>query len=198
MNPNMVRLHDFDRHKDRTAWNYCGTPPITDTYSGFHLSGGLSRLNQVLAGKWLDYLFIRTTVHNSAHVKAVLINFLDSYPVPRDSGKAAANAAAVNYGLELLQKAREDNGLRKDVLKELGHITAGNHYRKVVRYLTGDAEKHPLFFSELMQLGARFLGSHQVGSIYYNTFGNLGPIPFRLFPQEPAIFFEPGWVSEIG
>jgi hypothetical protein len=212
LNPNMVRLHDFDDYKDLTPWNYCGPPHSTDYSSKYHLSGGLSRLNIVLATKWNNHLFGRTHVYNSAHVQSLLTNLLDLYPDPMADQSIAYNAVLVDFGLELLRKSLDNETIRKDVIRELRTITSGYHYRKAVHYLTGKSRDHNLFFTEIKQLGERFfkkkkyldesackeLSVHQppqFGGIYYHTFGNLIPQQFKIFPQGVSNFFDNGWIS---
>jgi hypothetical protein len=224
LNPNMVRLHDFIGTKDHNAWNYCGTPPVTDYLSTHYLSGGLSRLSLAFAAKWHDHLFSRTYIHDAAHVQSVLANVLDLYPVPGVDRIVTYNALLVDFGLELLRKAREDETVRKDVIKELNTITAGYHYRKAMHYLTGKIQDHDLFFTEIKQLGERFFkqkkyldfftGKKELepfnsgapaeavknqaarfGGIYYRTFGNLTPQQIHIFPQDLTNFFDTGWIS---
>jgi len=230
LNPNMVRLHNFDTGKDQTAWNYCGVPSALDNLPGYYFVGGLSRLNLCFAARWQEYLFGRTYVYNPAQLQALLVNLLDYYPVPRDNHMMAYNALLVDFGLELLNKAGtgagangQDNdgsrAMREELITELGAITAGYHYRKAVNYLTGKTKEHDLFFSEIKQLGEAFFkkGKYMddaaykklleireklknrptllTGGIYYHTFGNLAPRPFKLFPQEAGILFAAGWVS---
>ena len=212
LNPNMVRLHDFEDYKNLTPWNYCGPPHATHYFSKYHLSGGLSRLNIAFATKWHKHLFGRTYVYNSAHVRSLLTNLLDLYPDPRDYQSITANALLVDFGLDLLRKSLDNKTIRKDVIRELGTITSGYHYRKAVHYLTGKSSDHNLFFSEIKQLGERFLKKKKyldestikalsehppprLGGIYYHTFGNLVPQPFTIFPQGVSNFFDNGWIS---
>lgn len=230
LNPNMVRLHNFADEKDQTAWNYCGTPLAPDNFSGYYYVGGLSRLNLCFAARWQEYLFGRTYVYNPAQLQALLVNLLDYYPVPRDNHMTAYNTLLVDFGLELLNKAgngANDNGqangdiqtMREDIIKELGAITAGYHYRKTVDYLTGKIKEHDLFFSEIKLLGETFFlkGKYpehaaykklleireklknrptlSTAGVYYHTFGNLVPQSFKLFPQEAGFLFAAGWVS---
>ena len=197
LNPNLVRLHDFDGHKDRTAWNCCGTFPGSEDFPGFYFYGGLSRLNNAFAAKWIDYLFSRTIIANRAHVQSVIINLLDAYPVhPLNLNRdIALNSKLVDLGFELLQKSREDKALRQDVIKKLSTVTAGYHYRKAVRYLTGKSNRHHLFLSEIKGLAERFLQPQRFCGIYYRTFGSLVPKQIRLFPQDIATFFDSGRLS---
>ncbi len=219
LNPNMVRLHDFESQKERTAWNFCGTPPVTEFLGGYHLSGGLSRLNIVFAFKWYEHLFGRTYIYNPRHLQAVLVNLLEYYPLPRTNWDPGYNALMVDFGLELLRKAREsDNNdpLRHEIVTRLNTITAGYNYRKAVDYLTGKTREHHLFFKEIKLLGEAFFKEKKhlessayrdrlkawvskpfspPGNIYYHTFGNLTPRRFNLFPQDAAVFFDSGRLS---
>ncbi len=202
LNPNLVRLHDFDDHKTWTPWNYCGSPPVPDAFSAYHLSGGLSRLNIAFAVKWYELLFRRTLSYNPAQLQGLLINLLDLYPVP-SAGQAAQWADYVQYTAI---------AVGKDVLKELNTISSGYHYRETAGYITGKTKEFRLFFSEIRLLGEIFSKKKEYleasgykellmkiqprsGSIYYHTFGNLTPQPFTLFPQGLANLFESGWTS---
>jgi len=224
LNPNLVRLHEFDERKGRTPWNYCGTPEVADHFSEYHFSGGLSRLNLSLAAKWNDHLFKRTFIHNSAHIQSVIVNLLDFYPLPLLNQSLTYNAILVDFGLELIRKSQDNEAIKKDLLKELRTITTGYHYRKAVNYFKGKSHPHHLYFSEIKKLGEIFLKkrkyleesayskqlesftrpplkpiiekeNHRFGGIYYHTFGNLIPQQFSLFPQEVSSLFGHGWVS---
>lgn len=224
LNPNMVRLHDFDNHRDRTAWNYSGTPSITDSFSGYNLCGGLSRLNITFAAKWVDHLFGQSFIYNSPFVQSLLVNLLDFYPIPMVNETLTYNALLVDFGLELLRKSRDNKTMRQEVIKELSSITTGYHYRKTVDYLTERSNRHNLFFCEIKDLGEAFFKkrkyvgectckeqlevfaqpplkavikaqNHRFGNIYYHTFGNLMPQQIRIFPQDLSHVFHTGWVS---
>lgn len=224
LNPNLVRLHDFECRKGRTPWNYCGTPHIFDEFSEYHLSGGLSRLNLSMAAKWQNDLFNKTFIYNPRHVQSVIVNLLELYPSPRTPQVSAYNSLLVDFGMELLRSSRDNQNLRNELLNEIGTVTSGYHYRKAVEYLTGDSQEPHLFFTELKRLGEVFLGrgkyleesgyagklypftqsplkgvigkeNDRFGGIYYRTFGNLAPRQFTLFPQEVSNLFGSGWVS---
>jgi len=224
LNPNMVRLHDFENHKDQTAWNYSGTPSITDFFSGYNLRGGLSRLNITFAAKWVDHLFGQTFIYNAPFVQSFLVNLLDFYPVPMINETLTYNALLVDFGLELLRKSRDNKTMRQEVINELSGITTGYHYRKAVDYLTERSNQHNLFFCEIKRLGETFFKKRKYleecackdqletfaqlplkaiiedqnrwfGNIYYHTFGNLTPQQIRIFPQDVSHVFHAGWVS---
>ena len=220
LNPNLVRLHDFNDNMGRTAWNYCGTPDYIDDFSKYTLSGGLSRLNITMAGKWRTQLFGRIPTNNPAPMQSLLVNLMHPYPVRQAPLHGKYDALLVEFGKELLEKSRDNKPLRNDLLKALPQVTAGFHYRVTVRYLTGKRNVHNLFLSEIKALGefffkkgkylthstaadglttirqqskARTMEFESVhhGNIYYYTFENLRPSHFRPFPHEAAIFMRP-------
>ncbi len=212
LNPNLVRLHNFNEKGERTAWNYCGTSSAAGHFSGYHFAGGLSRLNILFAGKWYQQLFRRSFIYDAAHVQSFLVNLLELYPVPPAPENIAANTLMVDLAIDLMQDARENENKRKDVIQALATITSGYHYRKAVNYLKGKYKDHDLFFSELKQLGEIFFDKGKYldnpalkklprhrrpdpGAIYYHTFGNLTPQPYRLFPQDMANLFDSGRVG---
>lgn len=224
LNSNLVRLHDFDDGKGRTPWNYSGSPHVAEYFSEYHFCGGLSRLNLSMASKWQDHLCRRTYIHNPQHVQAVVLNMLDFFPTPLISQSVTYNALLVDFGMELLREGRDNESLKEDLLKELGTITSGYHYRKVADYLFRRSTSHDLFFSEIKRVGEAFLVKRKYleisgygerllpythspldriiekeeprfGGIFYHTFGSLTTQRFRMFPQDVANFFSPGWVS---
>ncbi|MCP4219871.1 MAG: hypothetical protein GY765_34885 [bacterium] len=224
INPNLVRLHDFDNSKGLTAWNYCGAPPSARHFAEYHLCGGLSRLNIAFAAKWHFHLFKRTMVYSKEHLRSVIINLLQLYPAPQVKPGLAYNALLVNFGIDLLREAPGNPELKKDITAELATLTAGYHYRKIMEYLEGKSNRHPLFFKEIKQLGERFFKKNKYmelakeqkqlsafrnqplkdavdnqgagfGSIYYHTFGSLNPQNLPLFPQDLSSLFTGGRVS---
>jgi hypothetical protein len=201
LNPNLVRLHDFGDNGGRTAWNHCGTPPSIHNFSQYLFTGGLSRLNLSFAVKWRKQILNRTFVYTPPYVEALTANLMDAYPllpVGREVEKDFATAAKwVDKAKETLQKARQDQNLGAKVKDALAAVTGGFHYRETIRYLDGKRTGYPLFFSELKQLGRVLeLGARDGhNGIYYGTFGNLVARPFRIFPQDLAMFFGRGAVS---
>jgi hypothetical protein len=149
---------------------------------------------------------------------------LDFYPIPRVGQSVTYVGLLVDFGMELLRKARGQESLRKELIQEVGNITTGYRYRKAIAYLFGQSANHDLFYSEIKKLGEAFLGKRKYletstygkqlipfthppldriiskeysrfGGIYYHTFGSLITQRFPLFPQDIGNFFEPGWVS---
>ncbi|MCI0471667.1 MAG: hypothetical protein L0Y73_08425, partial [Candidatus Aminicenantes bacterium] len=239
INPNLIRLHNFSEENGDTCWNFSGRPKTkmlakkgagffgsdeTETFSGFYLRGGLSRLNIVLADAWKDHLFGRNVIFNACHVKAFINNVLDSFPVPAGERGLDLSALLIDFALELLQKARGNETLRADLIKELGLVTTGYHYRTALDYIDGKKNDYYLFFSELRALGERFFKQEKhikefssakelsafyapgvnkkspaevdpLGNIYYHTFGSLKACRVDIFPQEVTNIFASGWTS---
>jgi hypothetical protein len=200
LNPNLVRLHDFGGEKERAAWNFSGTPPSIDQFSDYLFQGGLSRMNIALTIKWSRHLFKRTYIHNAPLVRSLLVNLLEIYPFPVsvDEAEMVRTAKMVDSGRTWMSRARQDKNIRQDVVQALGEVASGFKYRKAVLYLNGRVPHHALFFSQLKQLGEMMQPDSQPSystGIYFHTFGNLVPKKFRLFPQEVANFFNPGWLS---
>jgi tetratricopeptide (TPR) repeat protein len=215
LNPNISRLHDFSESKDRTPWNYCGAPQPFDFLAEYRLSGGLSRLNIAFAAKWQDHLFSRSFIYSGPHVQALIINLLDLYPLPvssRIEQTVMYDASMVEFGLELLRKAKSDPTLCQEVISRLGTVTSGYNYRRAVNHLEGKSPEHTLFFSEIKKLGESFFydrkhidlcdcdklsldKDYHHGGIYYRTLGSLKPQPLEFFPQEVSHVFDTGWIS---
>lgn len=224
LNPNLVRLHDFENRKDRTPWNYCGSPDVASHFSEYHFSGGLSRLNLALASKWQSHLFKRTYIYNPAYIQSVLINLLDFYPLPNVGPGLEYNALLVDFGLELLKESESNPLLRSQIIARIGTITSGFHYRRAIRYLDRKAGDHDLSFSHIKLLGEHFFKqkmylqifsrreqleafsrapliqviareNSRFGGIYYRTFGSLKTQDLSLFPQELSILLAPGWLG---
>jgi hypothetical protein len=224
INPNRVRLHDFDVHGDKTPWNFSGQHEGSDHFSKYHFNGGLSRLNIAFASEWKNYIFKRNTIYKPEYLTSIFINFLDLYPLPMIHQSSEYNRCMVDFGWELLRQSRENESLRKDLAASCGAIISGYHYRKVMEYLSGDAQAHQLYYSEIGQLGESFFkkqkyisdsayasqlqalagsmndisgnnaGDNGFGSIFAHSFGSLIPKKTPIFPQEITVFFDSGWL----
>lgn len=224
LNPNMVRLHDFSKGKERTAWSHSGTPPAIETLAAYHFSGGLSRMHLAFAFKWHEQVFSRSYIYNAAHTRAFVTNVMDMYPLPGVDKSLAYNALLVDFGLKLMNKAKEDPAVKKDVTTVFQTLLAGNHYRKAMNYLAGKRKEHGLYFSELLRLGETFFKQNRYldtcglktqlepftksplqdavqeeddrfGGIFYNSFGSLTARRLPLFPPDLSHTFQYGWVS---
>jgi hypothetical protein len=166
LNPNFVRLHDMDAG-GKTLWDGNGSKKIknSDSFSEYHLSGPLSRLNIGFASRWEMHLFLGRVLHNPAHIQALIANILEFYPLPLVDQSMVYQALLVELGLEMLREARYDKDnvnnsdnetMRQDVIRALGTITSGYHYRKSMEYITGQSNHHNLYLSELKKLGEVF------------------------------------------
>lgn len=224
MNPNFVRLHDFELRKGKTFWDNNGVDKKGSDFSKYHLDGVLSRLNITMSPKWKAQLYRDNIIHNYPHVQAMTVNLMELYPLPTVNSIQTYYALQVELGLEILSHCREDQELAKQLKQILACITTGFHYRRTIEYLDGKAEEHNLFFSELRKIGESWWKSgnsldffdeaaqlekysqpqlakiietekNRFGGIYFQTFGNLQPQDFHLFPQELANFFDSGWLS---
>jgi hypothetical protein len=162
INPNFLRLHDITGCSGYTLWdNECQDKKQKkpDKLSGFHLSGGLSRLNLSFATRWQEHLFRENILLNPPHVQAVITNLLELYPFPLVNQSLTYQALLVELGLAIMREAGENGSeaLKQDLIDVLHTLTAGYHYRQAQAYINGDIEYHNLYFNELYRLGEAFL-----------------------------------------
>lgn len=224
MNPNFVRLHDFELRKGKTFWDNNGVDKKGSNFSKYHLDGVMSRLNITMSPKWKAQLFRDNIIHNYPHVQAMFVNLINLYPLPVVKSIPTLYGLQVELGLDILSQCREDEEVANQLRKILGSVTTGYHYRRTMEYVDSKSEEHNLFFAELRKVGeAWWKSGHQLeffdnaaelkkfsqpllaksieqekirfGGIHFHTFGNLKPQHFDLFPQEMANFFDSGWLS---
>lgn len=162
INPNFLRLHDITACNGYSLWdNECQNKrqKKLDKLSGFHLSGGLSRLNLSFATRWQEHLFRENILLNPPHVQAVITNLLELYPFPRVNQSLTYQALLVELGLTLMRKAGENGNetIKQDMIDVLHTVTAGYHYRQAMAYINGESDYHNLYFNELYRLGEVFL-----------------------------------------
>lgn len=224
LNPNLTRFHDFEDNNGYTPWNHCTTPKTKKKFEGFYFQGGLSRLNIELSQSWKDHLFSRNIIYDKEQIQSVIVNILELYPAPDISESQSYIGLLAEFGLELIQKAKSNEPIMKEVLEALGTITTGYHYRKIMDFLNNKSNEYYLFFSEIFKLGEHFLLNNKYinefsafdklgmltktylnkriqeeldyfGGVYYHLFGNLKPRWIHLFPQEISNLFESDWVG---
>ncbi len=224
LNPNLTRLHDFEDNNGDTPWNHCTTPKTKKKFEGFYFQGGLSRLNIEISQSWRDHLFSRNIIYDQEQIQAVIFNILELYPAPAISESQSYIGLLAEFGLELIQKAKGNELILKEVKKALGTITTGYHYRKIMNFLNNESNEYYLFFSEIFKLGEYFLLKNiflnefsafdklgmltktylfnivqkelcHFGGIYFHLFGNLKSRWIHLFPQEISNLFESDWVG---
>lgn len=203
-NPNFARLHEIAEEGIRSLWDNFAVrkrkTKTSDSLAGYHLSGPLCRMKVDFASRWQTHLFRENILHNPEHVQSVISNLLEFYPLPMVDKGMAYNALLVDLGLELLRQARgpgeEEEGAasiadtevaRTDVIRLLGNVTAGYHYRRGVFYVTRQSDYQNLFLSELRRLGEEFIREPGLHDAPYtdrlDTFKKLTPF---LAPQMSA------------
>jgi len=165
LNPNFVRLHDITGCEGYTLWdNNCKNKlKKRRQLSEYSLSGSISRLNVAFASRWQEHLFRENILLNPAHVQGLIMNILDLYPLPQVDQSLTYKALLVELGLGLLREATENisKELKKDVIDVLQKVIAGYHYHTAMLYVNGESNHHNLYFSEICQLGEKFLKNYQ-------------------------------------
>ena len=221
LNPNLTRFHDFSSHLGKTPWNSSGISKKIGETTGYHLEGGLSRLNITLAEPFSEYMFGREIGYLPTQGVPIIFNHLDLFPHPMIRRAQEYTGLLVKFAEELVQKSQKNPALRQELRNKLMTMTAGYHYRTIMERLDGKKEP-PLYFSELLRLGEgffkkkKFTGEfsqkeqldafrkplllksvrqemNRLGCIYYHTFGTLKPYRFALFPQPLSLLFSSRW-----
>ncbi len=147
LSPNLIRLHDFSDSGRFTPWNFCGIPSVVgrEKYlTGFYLKGGLSRLNIAVAYPMYSQIFKNKNniIFSPEHVQALIYNLLDFFPMRSESRSPVFTGLLVELGLEMLTKAREDEGMKRELESECARLLAGAHYRQSAR-VPGEATRQP-------------------------------------------------------
>jgi hypothetical protein len=175
LNPNLTRHHDFFSSPGKTPWNHSAISQKRSNVTGYHLEGGLSRLNITLAFPYSEHIFGRQLAYESIQGIPIIVNILDLLPYPLLHRAQEYTGLLIKFSEELLEKSRENPALREtlkdelmkmtagyqETLKdELMKMTAGYHYRTIMEKLEkpGPKGKSPdslLYVSELLRLGER-------------------------------------------
>ncbi len=155
INPNLVRFHDFS---PTLAWKTSGLLKQKDHVAGFRLQGGLSRLNILLAYPYSKHFLGRGVKEYTAQAVPAIFNNLDLYPDSRMDRVQEYTGLMVLYGKELLNRAREDSGLREGIRRRLALLTAGRHYRRVMAglELSKTSVETCVRFAEYLALGEHY------------------------------------------
>jgi hypothetical protein len=156
LSPNLTRYHDFSRFRKEGSWNYSGISEKAGLYRVYHLRGGLSRLNILLAAPFGESVLGKKIGFQPCQTTPLVFNNLELYPQPVIHRAQEYTGLLTAFGLELLEKAKQNPLLREAVEKELAKVTAGYHYRKIIAKLDGKSVDFRLFFSEILRLGERF------------------------------------------
>jgi hypothetical protein len=158
LNPNLTRQHDFSPSSGKTPWNHSAVSQDRSDVRGFHLEGGLSRLNITLAFPYTEHLFGRQLGYKAIQGIPIIVNILDLFPYPLMNRSQEYTGLLIKFSEELLEKSRENPELRETLEHELMKITAGYHYRAIMEKLEnpGTKKESPdslLYVSELLRLG---------------------------------------------
>ncbi|MEN8222815.1 MAG: hypothetical protein ABFR36_06105 [Acidobacteriota bacterium] len=224
INPNLVRLHDFEDSEKNTPWNYSGRPDSTlsaKTIPGFRLKGGLSRLNIIFSSVWRDQMLAGNIIFDTTLIESVFTNLFNLYPFAKLKYFPEYASLLINYGVELMDKGKNDPLLKKQLKLEAGKFLAGNTYKNIIDHLDGKTKKPLLFYDQYYKLGRAFLNNKDFfnkyhakdklrkylvlplkaelnnekkwfGNIYFRSFGSLKPKWREVFPPETGNLFSSG------
>lgn len=162
LNPNLTRLHDFTPPGKATAWNNSQIKKVFFEAAIYHLEGGLSRLNAVLATPLSMKMLNSQMESPSSQSSAICFNTLDFLPHPGVNRARDFTALLVEFGRELLKKSVGHPQVREAVMTQIFRITAGYRYRGLMTLLTGSTggqktkTNFRLYFSDLLKLGEYF------------------------------------------
>ncbi len=225
INPNLVKLHDFRTSSNHTPWNYSGRPESSLTLKsipGFRLKGGLSRLNLLFASVWKDQMLAGNIIFDSQLVQSLLYNVLQFYPYVNLKYFPEYISLLIEYGLELLEKAKSNKMINKLLSEKIGKLFSGYSYKKSSEYLEGKNDELLLFYNQYFKIGKSLIDCNKCleifsqkdrlkkyfqlplsleilhekdnfGNIYYNCLGSLRPKWRDLFPPEEADIFKSGY-----
>lgn len=224
INPNLIRLHDFEYSKKNTPWNYSGRPDSSlsaKTIPGFRLKGGLSRLNLVFSTVWRDQMLAGNIIFDKELIESVFTNLFNLYPYAKLKHFPKYTSLLINFGVELMDKGKNDPSLRKKLKVETGKLLSGNTYKNVIDHLEGNSKKPLLFYDQYYKLGRAFTKYKNIldkfhakndlkkyfslplkaelenekkwfGNIYFKTLGSLKPKWKELFPPDTGNLFKSG------
>jgi len=160
INPNLVRLHDFEDSNKNTPWNYSGRPDSSlsaKTIPGFRLKGGLSRLNIIFSSVWRDQMLAGNIIFDPTLIESVFTNLFNLYPYARLKYFPDYASLLINLGVELMDHGKNDGKLSRQIRLEAGSILSGNTYKNIADFLAGKAKKPLLFYDQYYKLGKAFL-----------------------------------------
>ncbi len=160
INPNLVRLHDFEDSEKNTPWNYSGRPDSSlsaKTIPGFRLKGGLSRLNIIFSTVWRDQMLAGNIIFDKELIESVFTNIFNLYPFSKLKYFPEYASLLINYGVELMDTGIDSPRIKKKLKAEAGKFLSGNAYKNVIDHLDGKAKKPLLFYDQYFKLGKAFL-----------------------------------------
>ncbi len=171
INPNLVKLHDFEDSGKNTPWNYSGKPDSilsAKAIPGFRLKGGLSRLNIVFSSVWRDQMLAGNIIFDTELIESVFCNILNLYPYAKLKYFPKYASLLINYGVELIDNRKNNPSIKTKLKTETGKFLSGNTYRNVINYLDGKAKKPLLFYDQYYKLGKAFLKYEKILDEFYS------------------------------
>ena len=158
LNPNLTWHHDFSPYGGTNPWNHSAVAQRRRLVAGYHLEGGLSRLNITLAFPYSEHIFGKAIGYQPVQGVPIITDILDIFPYPLINRAQEYTGLLVKFAEELLEKSRENPALRETLKDELMRMTAGYRYRRIIEKLgnpgsKGKSSDSLLYFSQLLRLG---------------------------------------------
>ncbi len=172
INPNLVRLHDFEYSEKNTPWNYSGRPDSSlsaKTIPGFRLKGGLSRLNIIFASVWKDQMLAGNIIFDKELIESVFYNLFNMYPYSKLKYYPEYASLLINFGVELLNRGNKDTYLKQQLLNKTAKILSGNIYKNVTDYLEGKTKKPLLFYDHYFKIGKVFCKNKKILNTFFDS-----------------------------
>ncbi len=163
INPNLVKLHDFEAVNGHTPWNYSGRPESSltiKTIPGFRLKGGLSRLNLLFASVWKDQMLAGNIIYDPQLIQSVIYNLTELYPFKKLKYFPEYISLIIDFGLESINNAKTNQKIKLVLLERIGSVLSGYSYRKLSEFLRNKSRKSLLFYSEYYKIGKVLLNSY--------------------------------------
>jgi hypothetical protein len=158
LHPNLTWHHDFSPYGGTNPWNHSAVSQRRRMVAGYHLEGGLSRLSITLAYPYSEHIFGKASGYEPIQGVPVIVNILDLFPYPLLNRGQEYAGLLIKFSEELLEKSRENPGLRETLKNELMTMTAGYQYRTIIEQMEnpdpkGKSPASLLYFSQLLRLG---------------------------------------------
>jgi len=197
INPNLVRLHDFEDSDKHTPWNYSGRPDSSlsaKTIPGFRLKGGLSRLNIVFSSVWRDQMLAGNIMFDTALIESVFTNLFNIYPIARLKYFPEYASHLINYGVELMDTGKKDPSIKEQIKLEAGKHLSGNTYKNIIDHLDGKSKKPLLFYDQYFKLGRAFFHNKDFFEKYD---GKEKLLKYLVLPLKAELNSEKKWFGNI-
>ncbi len=197
INPNLVKLHDFEDSEKHTPWNYSGRPDSSlsaKTIPGFRLKGGLSRLNIVFSSVWRDQMLAGNIIFDTDLIESVFTNLFNIYPFAKLKYFPEYASHLINYGVELMDSGKKDPSIKEQIKLEAGKYLSGNTYKNIIDHLDGKAKKPLLFYDQYYKLGKAFFNNKDFFEKYE---GKEKLRKYLILPLKAEINSEKKWFGNI-